>query len=141
MASCNRGLSIALVKLNRSKTLSLKRHPFCTILTKLETKNNFQICLTASLNDPTNRELVTVSDYAGTFDLLQTSEEWHIVFYISAGIYILGCVFYAVTASGKRQTWAQTTAEDANPKPASSLALQNVHESQLTGAAQQNAHQ
>lgn len=36
-----------------------------------------------------------------------TDTEWHIVFYISAGIYLIGCAFYAVAASGERQPWAQ----------------------------------
>ncbi len=47
--------------------------------------------------------------------VLQTSSEWHIVFYISASIYMLGCAFYALTASGNRQPWAQPK-EESDPK-------------------------
>lgn len=47
----------------------------------------------------------------------QTDTEWHIVFYISAGIYLLGCLFYALAASGNRQPWADVKAEDADKTP------------------------
>uniref|UniRef100_A0A1B6DA23 Sialin n=1 Tax=Clastoptera arizonana TaxID=38151 RepID=A0A1B6DA23_9HEMI len=36
----------------------------------------------------------------------KTSEEWHIVFHISAAIYIIGTIIYAFLASGKVQNWA-----------------------------------
>lgn len=81
-----------------------------------------------------------VPDDASTFDLLQTSEEWHIVFYISAGIYLIGCAFYAVFASGSRQPWAQT-AEGTNAKPVSAVPLQDVSDSHPANYAQQHATQ
>ncbi|XP_065583543.1 sialin-like [Artemia franciscana] len=34
------------------------------------------------------------------------AESWHIVFYISAAIYLLGGIFYLIFASGERQKWA-----------------------------------
>lgn len=37
----------------------------------------------------------------------QTTEEWKIVFFISAGIYLLGCVIYWFWASGELQEWAK----------------------------------
>lgn len=49
---------------------------------------------------------------------LQTDAEWHIVFYISAGIYLVGCAFYGFAASGDRQPWADPKPEgtDANKR-------------------------
>ena len=32
--------------------------------------------------------------------------EWQIVFYITAGVYLYGAIFYAIFASGERQPWA-----------------------------------
>jgi hypothetical protein len=58
--------------------------------------------------------------------ILQTSSEWHLVFYISAGIYMIGCVFYAFAASGNRQSWSQPT-EDTDPKTGNTLALDSVN--------------
>jgi MFS transporter, ACS family, solute carrier family 17 (sodium-dependent inorganic phosphate cotransporter), other len=37
----------------------------------------------------------------------QSAEEWKTVFYISAGIYLIGCVIYWIWASGEVQPWAQ----------------------------------
>lgn len=37
----------------------------------------------------------------------QTTEEWKIVFFISAGIYLLGCLIYWFWASGEIQEWAK----------------------------------
>lgn len=46
----------------------------------------------------------------------QTVEKWKIVFYISAGIYLFGCLVYWFFASGEVQPWArvheQQTIED-----------------------------
>lgn len=39
----------------------------------------------------------------------QTEDEWKIVFYISAGIYLIGCVIYWFWASGEVQPWAIQT--------------------------------
>ncbi|XP_037809154.1 sialin [Lucilia sericata] len=38
----------------------------------------------------------------------QTSEEWKTVFFISAGIYLVGCVIYWMWASGELQEWAKS---------------------------------
>ncbi|XP_073838325.1 major facilitator superfamily transporter 9 [Musca autumnalis] len=38
----------------------------------------------------------------------QTSEEWKTVFFISAGVYLIGCVIYWMWASGELQEWAKT---------------------------------
>ncbi|GJQ86527.1 hypothetical protein Trydic_g10427 [Trypoxylus dichotomus] len=35
-----------------------------------------------------------------------TNDEWRIVFYISSAIYLFGCVFYGIFASGELQSWA-----------------------------------
>lgn len=40
----------------------------------------------------------------------QTAEEWRLVFYISAGIYLVGCVVYWFWASGEVQPWARLDA-------------------------------
>lgn len=37
----------------------------------------------------------------------QTTEEWKIVFFISAGIYLIGCLIYWFWASGEIQEWAK----------------------------------
>ncbi|XP_071133211.1 sialin-like [Mytilus edulis] len=37
----------------------------------------------------------------------QTRAEWQIVFYIAAGMYIFGAIFYIVFASGELQPWAK----------------------------------
>lgn len=36
----------------------------------------------------------------------KTAEEWRVVFFISAGIYLVGCVIYWFWASGEVQPWA-----------------------------------
>ncbi|XP_055912170.1 sialin isoform X1 [Eupeodes corollae] len=38
----------------------------------------------------------------------QSTDEWRIVFFISAGIYCVGCVIYWLFASGELQDWAKT---------------------------------
>ncbi|EFA03048.1 vesicular glutamate transporter 2.2 [Tribolium castaneum] len=35
-----------------------------------------------------------------------TAQEWQIIFYIASGVYLFGCVFYGVFASGEVQPWA-----------------------------------
>lgn len=47
------------------------------------------------------RLFLTFSGY-----LFQSVEEWQIVFYITSGIYLFGCAFYGIFASGKLQPWA-----------------------------------
>jgi hypothetical protein len=59
--------------------------------------------------------------------IFQTSSEWHIVFYISAGIYMIGCAFYAFAASGNRQSWAAQPTEDTDLKTGNTLALDAVN--------------
>uniref|UniRef100_A0A1I8Q9J5 Sialin n=2 Tax=Stomoxys calcitrans TaxID=35570 RepID=A0A1I8Q9J5_STOCA len=44
----------------------------------------------------------------------QTSEEWQTVFFISAGIYLVGCVIYWIWASGELQEWAKTPEQKAH---------------------------
>ncbi|XP_058975538.1 sialin [Musca domestica] len=43
----------------------------------------------------------------------QTSEEWKTVFFISAGVYLVGCVIYWLWASGELQEWAKTDEQKA----------------------------
>lgn len=43
----------------------------------------------------------------------QTSEEWKTVFFISAGIYLAGCIIYWIWASGELQEWAKTPEQKA----------------------------
>ena len=41
------------------------------------------------------------------FLFYQTAEEWRVVFYLAAAIYLAGAVFYGLFASGERQPWAE----------------------------------
>ncbi|XP_022913696.2 sialin isoform X1 [Onthophagus taurus] len=41
-----------------------------------------------------------------------TKEEWQIVFYITSGIYLFGCVIYGLCASGERQHWAMGNVQE-----------------------------
>ncbi|XP_030370470.1 sialin [Scaptodrosophila lebanonensis] len=43
----------------------------------------------------------------------QTSTEWRLVFFISAGIYLIGCVIYWFFASGELQEWAKSPEQKA----------------------------
>lgn len=45
----------------------------------------------------------------------KTKEEWKVVFYIAASIYLVGAVIYGIFASGEKQPWAF---EPVNPKDA-----------------------
>uniref|UniRef100_A0A1A9W4V1 Sialin n=1 Tax=Glossina brevipalpis TaxID=37001 RepID=A0A1A9W4V1_9MUSC len=59
----------------------------------------------------------------------QTSEEWKTVFFISAGIYLIGCVVYWFWASGELQEWAKTPEQKAlelNHKKAISYANEAI---------------
>lgn len=38
----------------------------------------------------------------------KTREQWQTVFYISAGFYIIGSIFYTIFASGDVQPWARS---------------------------------
>ncbi|KAK5646078.1 hypothetical protein RI129_004542 [Pyrocoelia pectoralis] len=38
-----------------------------------------------------------------------TEFEWQIVFFISSAVYLFGCIFYAIFASGEVQSWATET--------------------------------
>ncbi|XP_031620236.1 vesicular glutamate transporter 1-like isoform X2 [Contarinia nasturtii] len=47
-------------------------------------------------------------------------DEWQIVFMISAGVYLFGCVIYWMWATGEVQPWAQKTlSSESNNKPKS----------------------
>lgn len=51
--------------------------------------------------------------------MLQTAEEWRLVFLIAAACYLFGCVIYWFWASGELQPWAQkpqSTNETNKPK-------------------------
>lgn len=37
----------------------------------------------------------------------ETQEEWRVVFFIAASIYLFGLLFYAIFASGEKQPWAE----------------------------------
>jgi hypothetical protein len=41
-------------------------------------------------------------------NLLQTKDEWRIIFYLAGFIYCGGAIFFGVFASGDRQPWAET---------------------------------
>lgn len=41
----------------------------------------------------------------------QTVAEWRIVFMISSGVYLVGCLIYWFWASGEVQPWAQRSSE------------------------------
>lgn len=43
----------------------------------------------------------------------ETVEEWRTVFFISAGIYLFGCVVYWFWCSGELQEWAKVPTEDS----------------------------
>lgn len=40
-------------------------------------------------------------------------DQWRVVFFISAGIYLVGCVIYWFYASGELQEWAKTPEQKA----------------------------
>ncbi|XP_031633346.1 vesicular glutamate transporter 1 [Contarinia nasturtii] len=55
----------------------------------------------------------------GFIVLNSSAEEWQIVFMISAGVYLFGCVIYWMWATGEVQPWAQkTSSSESKPKPA-----------------------
>lgn len=54
----------------------------------------------------------------------QTVEEWRIVFYITSAIYLFGCVFYAIFASGQLQPWAV----DLQPLQVKKMDEKEVHD-------------
>ena len=41
----------------------------------------------------------------------ETQEEWRLVFYIAAGIYMFGMIVFALFASGEKQPWADDDGE------------------------------
>lgn len=47
------------------------------------------------------------------FEMFQSESEWKIIFYITAGFYLFGSVFYWFFASGELQPWA-VRKEDKN---------------------------
>lgn len=42
----------------------------------------------------------------------KTKEQWQIVFYISSGIYLVGCIIYWIFCKGNLQPWAQINTQD-----------------------------
>ena len=58
-------------------------------------------------------------------DVQQTAAAWRNVFFIAAGVYVFGTIFYAIFGSGQRQPWAiqpiepakdEEEAEEPSPK-------------------------
>jgi hypothetical protein len=39
--------------------------------------------------------------------IFKTPEEWQLVFFVTAIIYLGGAIFYGITASGERQEWSK----------------------------------
>lgn len=69
----------------------------------------------------------------------QTAEEWKAVFFISAGVYLIGCVIYWFWASGELQEWAKTPeqkAADAEERQRAALANNNGKEGYVNAAAE-----
>lgn len=48
------------------------------------------------------------------FFVLQSPDEWKIVFYIAGSIYLAGAVIYGLFASGEVQSWAKPSEEKQN---------------------------
>lgn len=44
---------------------------------------------------------------SGAIVINKSASEWQIVFFITAGIYLGGAIFYGLFASGERQPWAE----------------------------------
>lgn len=44
----------------------------------------------------------------------RTKEQWQIVFFITSGIYLVGCIIYWFFCEGEQQSWAQTNTLDEN---------------------------
>lgn len=55
--------------------------------------------------------LPKIDFHAPFFLVLQSVEEWRIVFMISSGIYLVGCLIYWFWVSGELQPWAQQPKE------------------------------
>lgn len=45
--------------------------------------------------------------------MFQTMEEWRIVFFITAGVYAVGCIVYWIWCTSELQPWAKRK-EDAS---------------------------
>lgn len=39
-------------------------------------------------------------------------EQWRLVFFISAGVYVVTAIFYAIFASGELESWERKTVRD-----------------------------
>lgn len=65
------------------------------------------------------------------FYVQQTAEEWRIVFYISSGIYLFGCIVYWMWASGEVQPWARLPEQRMNMKTVDKEIVDN--QTQLKG--------
>uniref|UniRef100_A0A6I9VI59 Sialin n=1 Tax=Bactrocera dorsalis TaxID=27457 RepID=A0A6I9VI59_BACDO len=73
----------------------------------------------------------------------KTAEEWKAVFFISAGIYLIGCVIYWFWASGELQEWAKTPeqkAAEAEERQRAVLAKSNGKEGYVNAAAELKEH-
>ncbi|XP_059617450.1 sialin-like [Phlebotomus argentipes] len=55
----------------------------------------------------------------------KTKEQWQIVFYISSGIYLVGCVIYWFFCKGDLQPWAQKNSHEENLESPQQLGIVN----------------
>ncbi|XP_063425395.1 sialin-like isoform X2 [Mytilus trossulus] len=55
----------------------------------------------------------------------QTRAEWQIVFYIAAGMYIFGAIFYIIFASGELQPWAKESCSNPSEEESTDNFLDN----------------
>ncbi|GLH15798.1 Putative inorganic phosphate cotransporter [Gryllus bimaculatus] len=54
--------------------------------------------------------------------IVQSNDDWSAIFYIASAIYLFGAIFYAVFASGERQSWAKAPPSPSPPAPANGAA-------------------
>ena len=77
--------------------------------------------------------------YFPPFFLQQTSEEWKAVFFISAGIYITGCLCFSLLSSGELQPWAIATPVEINvPNPSKDENTNFISQNGLTDIPGEN---
>lgn len=58
-----------------------------------------------------------------------TRQQWQIVFYISAAMYLFGMAFYLVFATGKLQSWAIDDREESYNKSKPSITYSELTQS------------
>jgi len=46
-----------------------------------------------------------------------TAQEWQLIFWITAGVYLFGVVFFAFTVSGELQPWNKVPVKDEDDDP------------------------